>query len=80
MQKSKFVWYICKRLTSTIGNECTSRFGLICPLWRALVPFLNVAKLLILLRLCLVATDASIDQIKHTEVIPKVENAMMIDN
>jgi hypothetical protein len=34
-------------LRHTIGNKCTSWFGVIRPLWQASVPFLNDAKSLI---------------------------------
>jgi hypothetical protein len=52
----------------TIGNECTSWFGAICPLWQAPVPFLKVAKLFILSCQCLVAIDAF--TMKSTPMIP----------
>jgi hypothetical protein len=50
----------------------TSRFGAICPLWQALVPFLNATKSKHLQQRGVVVIDAQINQLKHVGMSEKV--------
>ncbi len=59
-------------LWHTIGNNSMSWFGAICLLWRAPVPFLHDAKLIILSCQCMVVIDARINQSKRIVTIQKV--------
>jgi hypothetical protein len=66
-------------LQHTIGNSSVSWFGAIRPLWRASVPFLNNAKLLILSCWRTVAIDARINQLKHVVMIQKSNMKRLLD-
>jgi hypothetical protein len=59
-------------LRHTIGNKCTSWLGMICPVRREPVPFLNAAKMLISSCLHTAAIDGRIDRSKYVVMIHKL--------